>query len=179
MHLWRPFIAFVVLAPFAAQGAVVYKWTDADGIVHYSDQPAPGAEKVSIGPAPSYGTPKQQGAAAPKKAQQPAKAPVLRLGYTDIKITSPAAEKTFFDEPIPVNLNLQPGFKQEHTITWFLNGSPLDESAPSFTIPHLDRGAYTLYATITDSTTQESTNSDTVTFFVRQPSVLAPQYPKK
>ena len=34
------------LATFAGQAAVVYKWTDADGVVHYSDQPVPGAEKI-------------------------------------------------------------------------------------------------------------------------------------
>ncbi|MFI4890205.1 MAG: DUF4124 domain-containing protein [Steroidobacterales bacterium] len=179
MHLWRPFIAFVVFAALPVLGAVVYKWTDADGVVHFSDQPGPGAEKVTIGQAPLYGTPKQQAATPPKKAQEPAKAPVVRLGYADIKITSPAAEKTFFDEPIPVNLMLNPGLRQDHMVTWYLNGSPLSQDAVSFTIPYLDRGAYTLYATITEPATQASTNSDTVTFYVRQPSVLAPQYPKK
>jgi hypothetical protein len=180
MHLWRTFIALVVFASFAAHGAVIYKWTDADGVVHFSDQPVPGAEKITVGQAPLYGTPKAQSAAPqPKKPPTPAKAPQLHLGYTDIRIASPAAEKTFFDEPIPVSLTLNPGLSQEHAITWFLNGSPLDQSTTSFTIPYLDRGTYTLYATITDSATQESTNSDPVTFYVRQPSVLAPQYPKK
>ena len=26
--------------------AVIYKWTDADGVVHFSDQAVPGAEKI-------------------------------------------------------------------------------------------------------------------------------------
>ena len=37
------------LAAFAAQAAVIYKWTDADGVVHFSDQPVPGAEKIYTG----------------------------------------------------------------------------------------------------------------------------------
>jgi hypothetical protein len=182
MHQWRSIIALVVFASFAAQGAVVYKWTDADGVVHYSDQPVPGAEKITLGQTPLYGTPKQstaqQSAALPKKLQEP-KAPVLHLGYTDIRIGSPAAEKTFFDEPVPVSLSLTPALRQDHALTWYLNGSPLEQNTATFTIPYLDRGTYTLYATITDPATQESTNSDPVTFYVRQTSVLAPQYPKK
>ena len=38
--------------PFAAQGRVVYKWIDAEGVVHFSDQPVPGAEKVFTSQAP-------------------------------------------------------------------------------------------------------------------------------
>ena len=34
------------LAAFAGQAAVIYKWTDAQGVVHYSDQPVPGAQKI-------------------------------------------------------------------------------------------------------------------------------------
>ena len=32
-------------ARFRGASAVVYKWIDADGVVHFSDQPVPGAEK--------------------------------------------------------------------------------------------------------------------------------------
>ena len=39
----------VALASFAGQAAVVYKWTDSDGVVHFSDQPVPGAEKITTG----------------------------------------------------------------------------------------------------------------------------------
>ena len=46
MHLCRSRIAYGLLAVFAGclsvQAAVVYKWTDADGVVHFSDQPDPG-----------------------------------------------------------------------------------------------------------------------------------------
>jgi hypothetical protein len=41
----------------------------------------------------------------------------------------------------------------------------------------LDRGTYALAATITDQQTSESETSNSVTFFVRQPSSLSPQSP--
>ncbi|MGP0088234.1 MAG: DUF4124 domain-containing protein, partial [Steroidobacteraceae bacterium] len=46
MHLLRRSLALGLFAAVVAQAAVVYKWTDADGVVHFSDQPEPGAEKI-------------------------------------------------------------------------------------------------------------------------------------
>jgi hypothetical protein len=43
-------------------------------------------------------------------------------------------------------------------------------------MPHLDRGTYTIAATITDQKTGASQSSNSVTFFVRQPSALSPQH---
>jgi hypothetical protein len=75
-------------------------------------------------------------------------------------------------------LNLAPGLKPNQSITWHLNGKQLEfpPDATSFPLPHLDRGAYTLAATITDQETSESQSSNSVTFYVRQPSALAPQH---
>jgi hypothetical protein len=36
------------LACSVVLAATVYKWTDEDGVVHYSDQPHPNAEKVPV-----------------------------------------------------------------------------------------------------------------------------------
>jgi hypothetical protein len=45
MHPLRPWIVLAAFAAFAAQAAVIYKWTDANGVVHYSDQPVPGSRE--------------------------------------------------------------------------------------------------------------------------------------
>jgi hypothetical protein len=178
MHLWRQCIALMALGAvisFASSAATVYRWTDADGVVHFSDQPEPGAEKVAIGPTKLYGTPqvKQQKTAA----EAPKKTPPAHLGYTTVAVASPAAEQTFFDEPVHVSLALSPNLREGDTLTWYLNGAPLEQTLGSFTIDHLDRGAYSIYATITDAGTQETTSSAPVSFYVRQPSVLSPQSP--
>ena len=47
MHLARLWIGLGLIAACAAPAAVIYKWTDADGVVHYSDQAVPGAEKIT------------------------------------------------------------------------------------------------------------------------------------
>jgi Domain of unknown function (DUF4124) len=169
-----------LLAAFAVQAAVVYKWVDADGVVHFSDQPSPGAEKIftssstSAGSAPAARPPAGSQAVSPSAGTATA-----GLGYSEFSITSPANDQTFFgDDVIAAHLNLAPPLKPHQSIAWHLNGKQLDAApdAVAFPLPHLDRGTYALAATITDQGTGESQNSNSVTFYVRQPSALAPQH---
>lgn len=169
-----------ILAAAAGQAAVIYKWTDADGVIHYSDQPVPGAQKMTISAAPRSGT--TLGArgtgANDDPPDQPREAP--GLGYTQLAIASPQPDQSFFgDETITAGLALSPGLKANHVVTWRLNGQALDAAgATQFNLPHLDRGTYSIAATITDQQSGESQSTDSVNFFVRQPSALSPQHQK-
>jgi hypothetical protein len=166
------------LAAFAVQAAVVYKWVDADGVVHFSDQPSPGAEKIYTS-SPSTAAAGSAPSSAAGSRQAPKGAAASGLGFSEFSIASPVNDQTFFgDDVIAVHLNLAPGLKPSQSITWHLNGKQLEfpPDAMSFPLPHLDRGAYTLAATITDQETSEAQSSNTVTFYVRQPSALAPQH---
>ena len=167
-----------LLAAFAVQAAVVYKWVDADGVVHFSDQPSPGAEKIYTSSS-TVTTPASAPGSAAGSRQAPKSAVANGRGYSEFSIVSPANEQTFFgDDVIAVRLNLEPSLKPDQIITWQLNGKPQEfpPNAISFALPHLDRGAYTLAATITDQETSELRSSNSVTFYVRQPSELAPQH---
>jgi hypothetical protein len=42
-------IAALLIGPLALAGGEVYRWKDANGVPHYSDQPQPGAELVRTG----------------------------------------------------------------------------------------------------------------------------------
>lgn len=182
MHLPRLCIALGLVAACAAQAAVIYKWTDADGVVHYSDQAVPGAEKIVTSSNSSNGI--GGGAHAPSAAAPGRKAPQApsHLEYTSFAIESPAREQVFFgDEIVPVRLRLDPDLRPNQTITWYLNGGPLTDQAPtshSFTLQSLSRGTYQISATIMDTVTGESQSSEGVTFYVRQPSELSPQHRK-
>jgi hypothetical protein len=180
MHLLRLWFALGLVAACAANAAVIYKWTDADGVVHYSDQAVPGAEKIVTSSSSSNGI--AVGAARGPSSATPGKKALSRLDYATFAIESPAKEQVFFgDEIIPVRLRLDPDLKANQTIGWYLNGSPLTDQAPtsrSFTLQSLPRGTYQLSATLTDTVTGETQNSDGVTFSVRQPSELSPQHRK-
>jgi len=90
--------------------------------------------------------------------------------------------RTFGATPFTSNPAAQypgaPPLKSNQSITWHLNGKELGVApdAVAFSLPHLDRGTYALAATITDQGTGASQNSNSVTFYVRQPSALAPQH---
>jgi hypothetical protein len=178
MHLRKSWLVMGALAAVAVQAATIYKWTDADGVVHYSDQPVPDAEKVYTSSAP---TPASRGA-GPARANPAGSAPKktsAALDYASFAISSPKPDETFFgDNQVSVHLNLEPGLKANQTITWHLNGKQLEDQADntSFLLPRLDRGNYAIAATITDQQTGESQSTDSVSFFVRQPSELAPQH---
>jgi hypothetical protein len=166
-----------VLAGFVAlgaQAAVVYKWTDANGVVHYSDQSVPGAEKIYT----ASGSNSRGPASSDSSSTPSTKKEAAGLGYTEFAVSSPTPEQTFYgDEVVPVNLTLSPALKPEQTITWHLNGKQLDDEGSAsthFTLPRLDRGAYVIAATITDQATGDSRTCDSVTFYVRQPSELSP-----
>ncbi|MEP6885147.1 MAG: DUF4124 domain-containing protein [Gammaproteobacteria bacterium] len=166
------------LAAFAGQAAVIYKWTDAEGVIHYSDQSVPGAQKIYTN-SPVASSPSGQ-----SNANQPP--PVIlgtapqKSGYSILAISSPASEQTFFgDEPIGVALAIEPSLKSGDIVTWHLNGKQLDDqgaSATQITLPHLDRGTYAIAATITDPQSGQSQSTSSVTFFVHQPSALSPQH---
>jgi hypothetical protein len=165
------------MAAVASDAAVIYKWKDADGVVHYSDQPVEGAEKIVTG-----GTSTYSGAASVKGLQAPNRQTPQRTAPsvpTQISISSPQAEQSFFgDEPIPVSLAMSPALSANQTVTWMLNGAALQDQPPTatqFTLQSLVRGTYSLTATVLDGETG-SQQSTSVTFYVRQPSALSPQH---
>ncbi len=180
MHPWRPWLACVCLA--LASGAqattVIYKWVDAQGVVHYSDQPTPGAERIVVDGAATHGiTPGSEAGAPPAAA---AEKPAAGLPYTTLSIASPAAEQTFFgDDSVPVSLRLEPSLQPGHVVAWFLNGQKVEDQGPQstgFSLSGLPRGTYTIGVTVTDPNTGRSQSSDPVTFYVQQPSLLSPQH---
>jgi Domain of unknown function (DUF4124) len=178
MHPRQFWLALSLLAALSVQAAVIYRWVDADGVVHYSDQQQPGAERiVTSAPNTSPAGPRNSANASQQPARKPSNG---SLNYSDFTITSPQADQTFFGtDAIAVHLNLSPALQAGHSITWHMNGGQLDaqQNSTSFTIAQLDRGTYSVMATITDQQTGESLSSNSVTFFVRQTGANSPQSP--
>jgi Domain of unknown function (DUF4124) len=177
MHLRKSWLVVGALATvFAAQAGAIYKWTDADGVVHYSDQEAPGSERIYT---TSTNISSSKSAAAKPGAAVPQRNIASALAYSEFSITSPKSDETFFgDNPVGVNLLLVPGLRSGQNITWHLNGKQVDEAgnSTSFVLPRLDRGSYVLAATITDAQSGESQTTNSINFFVRQPVGQGPQH---
>lgn len=177
MHLRWTLILLGLLAA-AAQAAVIYKWTDPQGVVHYSDQPVEGAEKIvtSGGTSTYSGADSVKGLAGMDSAKKKEKTSP-GLVFDTLSISSPTPDQTFFgDDTIPVALAAIPALKSNQVVNWSLNGSPLSQTTASFSLQSLTRGTYSLAATVADQTTGQTLSAGSVTFFVRQPSELSPQH---
>jgi hypothetical protein len=183
MHPRKSWLVIGILAAFTVQAGAIYKWTDKDGVVHYSDQESPGAEKISISSINSSKAPNAPNTPAANFNKPIALGPLKQkagaLNYEQFSITAPSGDQTFFaDDVVAVHLDLAPALKPNQAITWHLNGKQLDNppDTTSFALPQLERGTYALAATITDQLTGESQTSNSVNFFVRQPTVQGPQH---
>jgi hypothetical protein len=187
MRLCRSWLAFGLVSIFAAplllRAAVVYKWIDADGVVHFSDQPVEGAERIVTSSGSYHGImtgPTETGSASLSDRPRAA----ATLANAQVTIVSPAHEQTFSgEETVTAALTVEPAPKTDRplSITWTLNGTPVNEGADamSFSLPAAlteGRGSYTLGATVTDPSSGESKNADPVTFNVLRPSRLSPQH---
>jgi hypothetical protein len=181
MHLCRSWLLLGVCAaallPAAGGAMTVYKWTDAQGVVHYSDQPVDGAQKiVTSGGAGHNGI---MADSTPSAAKPPAEAKKT-LADTRISIASPAPDQTFVgNDPIQVRLSMNPSLQPGQQVAWTLNGAAQSQAPPDsmeLTLTDLARGVYTVEATVTDTATGESKSADPVTFNVVRPSVLSPQH---
>ncbi len=108
MHPRQTWLAIGLLTAFTVQAAVIYKWVDADGVVHYSDQSSPGAEKI-VTAVPSA-RPRHRQPATPSTPGVPPQRPAQGgLNYVEFSITSPTPDQTFFgDDVVAVHLNSQP-----------------------------------------------------------------------
>lgn len=169
------FTLMCIGACMAASSATVYKWVDADGVTHFSDQPHAGAQKLQVQAAQTYSSPP-----APK-------APVARPGatvpprgaYTACTISRPTNDEVFMNtSSVPASVHLEPGVRPGDRIAVSLDGAAIPANVPAdteFTLTAVVRGTHALAVTvIEDATGNVICQSPSVTFHVRQPSLLAP-----
>lgn len=151
----------------AVLGETLYKWVDAQGNVHYSDKPQPGATKVHLPNAQTFTAP---AVAAPvtsdgKAAQtQPA-----QQGYSSFQITSPSPDETFTNvQSVTVTVVLEPSLQEGDQVTITLDG---DSQGPgralSATFSDVERGEHSASATLIEAGGQVLSAS-AVTFYVQK-----------
>ena len=100
------------------------------------------------------------------------------LSFTQFSIVSPSNQETITgNQPVNVNLALEPQLKSNQSLTWTLNGSALSNqaNATSFTLEDLPRGTHTIIATVEDQS-GESKSTEPVTFYVMRTNLLSPQH---
>lgn len=157
--------------------AEIWRWKDAQGAWHYSDNPVPGAERIIVNaPAPSGSGEAAPGEALPDVPRpEPGPAP---FAYRSCTVSSPAADETFFGvQAVSVRLAVEPEPQPGHRIQVLVNGTPRSDwpaSATEYTFSEVFRGSHTLSVRIIDASGRTLCSGMPVTFHLRQNSVLPP-----
>ena len=154
----------------------MWMWKDANGVVHYSDVPGPGAKKVGIDVAPAQPdtAPARQATPPPGAEQEPVQA----TSYESLQIVSPANEASYFDADALVDVQIEsdPALMDGDTLHLYLDGKRVGNSgdATSYSLSSIDRGAHTLVAVIFDAQAKEKIRSAQVVFFMKQNTINSP-----
>lgn len=156
-------------APAGAGEGRIYRMTDEQGRVIFTDSPPAGADAREVRPQPSNIMPapaRPQGQARPS----PPASPDAFAGYSEIVIHAPAADQTFQNpqQPISVQVGVTPALQAGHQLRILHNGTPLAGTQ----LVQPVRGAHTLVAQVLDDDGKVLAESGAVTVHVHRPSVL-------
>ncbi len=164
----------MLLACTAVSAATIYKWVDEQGVVHFSDQPHPGAEKVHVSQPQTFAAPKGSTRGTEAEPEQP-----VRNGSCEV--VSPSAEQMFMnDSSVTGQVRLSPLPQAGQQVVIVLDGRSLPglaDAGGSFTLSPIDRGEHTVSAQVVAPNGQILCQGSSVTFFVHQPSIQSPTNP--
>jgi|SRR6185503_12055942 len=158
----------------AAVAATVYKWVDAQGITHYSDQPHPEAQAIEVQPKNTVSTPP---VAASTSTGTPANA-AAGIPY-QCRIIRPENEEVFLNtSTVSARLLLEPELVAGDQIAIAVDGKRLTgqpSMGTEFLLTEMERGSHSLMFVVFDRTgKKELCTTPSITFHVRQPSTQAP-----
>jgi hypothetical protein len=174
------------LFAFAAQAqdskVQMWMWKDANGVVHYSDVPGPGAVRVGVsvskgqpGTAPAVpGSDAGQGEGRGEGRGEGAR-PAAATAYTSLEIVQPANGASFFeaDAVVDVQIASDPALQDGDSVHLYLDGERVGSSgdAMGYSLSSLERGEHTLSAAIVDSQGTEKIRSQSVVFYMKQQTI--------
>jgi Domain of unknown function (DUF4124) len=164
----------------SAVAGTMYRWVDDQGVVHYSDTPQPGAQRMQMDSAQTYKAPPVQSSSRAITAGPAAASPAS--AYQSCRISQPAAEQSFFaPESISVIVSLEPGLQRGDALVVTVDGVPLKvgTDGTGFRLTDPGRGSHTVNAAVQGADGKATCTAEPVTFNVERPSLLSPQSPAR
>ncbi|HLJ39615.1 MAG TPA: DUF4124 domain-containing protein [Steroidobacteraceae bacterium] len=164
------------LAASVALATTVYKWVDDNGVVHYSDQPHPNAQKLQVEGVQTYSSrgasvPAPAGSSSETRAESDRTYQGCAIAQPLNQQSLPNAQSVFIrvaTDPVP-----RPGDR----IYIMLDGQGLnggEATGMSFNVTPIERGAHTVAAQVRDGSGQILCQTPAVTFYVQQPNLFSP-----
>jgi Domain of unknown function (DUF4124) len=173
-------ILLFALTASSVHGAPAWTWTDANGQVHFSDTPVPGAKQVELSGAQGFGSTTRQQATPPAKTggQSAPATTATAQRYRTFNIVSPTQQETLWNVGTTVNVQveLDPALQPGHRLDMFVDGElrNLNSTSTGFTLEDVYRGTHTIQAVIVDQSGTEVLRSLATTFMVQQSSIQNP-----
>jgi FlaG/FlaF family flagellin (archaellin) len=163
---------FFISLPLCARE--VYKWTNAEGVVIYSDTYQEGAERIRVTgsklPSPPAAGSQEQGDAQANTQDG--------TGYERFEIVQPENDATVRSNEgkVSVKLALTPTLAEGHSVKISIDGKELpgDVRSTQFTLNNLNRGTHSLATRVVDADGNVVISSNSVSFHLRQDSILTP-----
>ncbi|MBD3898383.1 DUF4124 domain-containing protein [Halomonas sp. ML-15] len=178
----------LLCAGLNAQATSIYRTTDAQGNVVFTDNPERGGEQVELNPLTVV--PSGQRAPAPQSAPEataPSSSPSESLSspfmpYSTFRIASPRNEETLQTGEagnLQVELGIEPALREDHRVRLLVDGAVSQSAMHSdvFMIGNLERGERVLQAELLDASGEVRHRSAPVTLYVQRASVNLPQNP--
>lgn len=171
------FLLIVMALP--AMATETWRWKDESGVVHYSDRPVPGAERIKVGPAAGSGSTAGTASTLGTQASTPPLAqPAAEFRYSSCVVLAPANDEVFNAvNSVNASLQISPGLRPGHRVQVVLDGKPYPEwpgGSLGYTLANIYRGSHTLGVQVLDADGRSLCAGPAITFHVRQPSILSP-----
>lgn len=178
-------VAGLALGLSSAQAQTIYRTTDAQGNVVFTDNPARGGEEVQLEPLTVVPGP-ESATLAPRErrdgeAARPAPGQPF-MPYDRFSIVAPDDGSTLPTGAagnVQVELGIQPALRDDHRVRLLLDGR-ISQSAmhtDTFLLNNLNRGEHTLQAELLDAGGAVRHRTEPVTLYVQRASVNLPQNP--
>ncbi|MCW8385821.1 DUF4124 domain-containing protein [Fluoribacter dumoffii] len=153
--------------------AQIYKWTDSQGNVHFSDTPHEGAEIITIPEEQSYSSPNPSSTSTPKEEdEQPVK---LKHTYTKIEIAQPKPGATIRNNQgfVEISVEVEPELFPGDQLQLIYDNAPLGkpQTNPLFEVNGMYRGSHTFAVQIVDADENVLETSEPITIYVFRPRV--------
>ncbi len=172
-------LSLLVALAAVAGGGPTYRWVDTDG-VHYSDQPHPGAEQITLSQSQTYSS-AQAALSPPPPSSSHAGREASDAGdfrYESCAVIQPAQDQMLIDiESANIAVRVQPEKRSTDHVVLSMDGQaiePKNNEQTEFLIEPIERGTHTVSASVRSADGHTLCQSQALTFHVRQPSVRKP-----
>jgi hypothetical protein len=170
----RILFTLISLACSVAFATTVYKWVDDNGVIHYSDQPHPNAQKLQVEGVQTYSS-NAASVRAPAESESGSTPP---NPYKGCAIAQPLDQQNLPNaQSVFVRLAADPAPRGGDRIYITMDGQGLNGGQPtglSFNVTPIERGSHTVSAQIRSPDGTILCQTPNVTFYVQQPGLFSP-----